>query len=611
MGENAVNIPVWDDWERGKLLKHSVDGTLDLDYLASAHIDHRMLFPRLAVLALNKMSGGDLRAEIWAIFTVLLMTGGCLFFVLAKTLPDWRWLAACGFLVNLVLFSPVQYQNLLWAVQLAFMLPLVFLAALVAVMSSGLSARVKFVLALLCCVAGCLSYGHGLVLWPVAILLGLLLRKTGDLRTRLTFATGMTIACVAVVIPYMTWNYVNTSEASHASGQAPGEAPPGLVNLANVLTDAEDRERFVDCFKVALGNQWARISLSDPWSAAVRFGTWTFVGFLGMAALVLFYWKRPKEWDALLPWVALASYSFSASALLALGRSTIGWERVILPRYISTSMFIAIAFIVVVAWLCHRRQWSAYAVAGGMFFVGLQVAIWDHGLHKMEAWKQARLMERFAVTYINHHEPEFGTRLDNRVEFAKQQARFLDGQGWLNPPLAKALDWGPFAPTGKELPAGRADILRADLVGSDQLAIVGYAEFGGDGNRPADGVLLTWRTSGDEEWKVFGVVEMAAFVLPRAAFIDGEFGSPKPSLSKVKNTAKWARYIPLDALPANGEVEIKAWAADAEKMKAHGIARVLRLDRSSTAPGRLSPETPATLAQNKSGKLRERVARAE
>ena len=29
VGKNAVNIPVWDGWERGKLLKHSVDGTLD------------------------------------------------------------------------------------------------------------------------------------------------------------------------------------------------------------------------------------------------------------------------------------------------------------------------------------------------------------------------------------------------------------------------------------------------------------------------------------------------------------------------------------------------------------------------------------------------------
>ncbi|MEM0897457.1 MAG: hypothetical protein AAGJ79_11290, partial [Verrucomicrobiota bacterium] len=519
--DNAVNIPVWDDWERGKLLKHSVDGTLDLEYLASAHIDHRILLPRLAILGLNKMTGGDLRAEIWATFVVLLLTGGCLFYVLAKTIPDWRWLAACGFLVNLVLFSPVQYQNLLWAVQLAFMLPLFFLAALVAVMTSGLSARVKFVIALLCCVGGCLSYGHGLIVWPVAILLGLLLRKTGDLRTRLLFATGIAIACACVVTPYMTWNYVNTSEASHASGQEPGEPPPGMVHRTDVLADEKGRERFVEFFIVSLGNIWARVSLSDPWSAALQWGHGTLAAFLAFVALVLFYWKRPKEWDALLPWMALACYSVSTGVLQALGRSTVSVDRAILPRYISTSMFVGIALIVVVAWLLHRRDWTKAAIACGMFFVGLQVSMWDHGLHKMEAWKQARLMERFAVTYINHHDPEFRTRLDNRVEFAKEQAQFLDSQGWLNPPLAKELDWGPFTPTDQELPSSRADILQADLIGSDQLAIVGYAEFGGDGNRPADGVLVTWRVPGNKEWKVFGVVEMAAFVLPRAAFLDG------------------------------------------------------------------------------------------
>ncbi len=590
VGENAVNIPVWDGWERGKLLKRALEGTLDLEFLASAHIDHRILVPRLAVLALNKLSGGDVRADIWATFTVLLAAGGCLFYLLAKTLPDWRWMAGCGFLVNLVLFSPVQYQNLLWPVQLAYMLPLGFLAALVAVMSSGLSARAKFVIVLLCCVAGCLSYGHGLILWPVAILLGLFLHGTGDLRTRTFFATGMTIACALVVIPYLTWNYVNTSEASHAFGHAPGEPPPGMANRAEVLTDAKQRERFVNFFIVYLGNPWARISLSDPWSASVKLGQWALAAFLAFAALVLFHWKRPKEWDTLLPWAALASYSMSTAVLLALGRSSMSWNRAILPRYISTSMFVGIALIVVAAWLLHRRGWSKAAIAGGMFFAGMQVAIWDYGLHKMQAWKQARLMERFAVVYLDHHETKFGTRLDNEVEFARRQARFLDAQGWLDPPMAKALDWGPFAPTGKELPSGRADIFRASLTGSGDLAIEGFAEFGGDDSRPADGVLLTWRASDNEEWKVFGVAEMSALVLPRAPLIDGEFGAPKPALSKVKNTAKWVRYLALDALPESGEVEIKAWAVDTEKMQAYGIARTLRLDRSSTESGPLFPE---------------------
>ncbi len=51
MHRYAVNIPVWDDLERAELLTRYESGTLDLDYLFSAHIEHRIVLTRLIILA--------------------------------------------------------------------------------------------------------------------------------------------------------------------------------------------------------------------------------------------------------------------------------------------------------------------------------------------------------------------------------------------------------------------------------------------------------------------------------------------------------------------------------------------------------------------------------
>ena len=58
---NSVNIPVWDDWERGVLLeKYYAKSPEFFSYLGSAHIDHRMIVPRVLIVLINELTGGNL-----------------------------------------------------------------------------------------------------------------------------------------------------------------------------------------------------------------------------------------------------------------------------------------------------------------------------------------------------------------------------------------------------------------------------------------------------------------------------------------------------------------------------------------------------------------------
>ena len=85
-----------------------------LGYLASAHIDHRPFFPRVIALAANAVSGGDVRVEIWVGFIAVVAGALGLLLVLRKSLPEAGWCWGTMFALNLIIFSPLQYQNFLF-----------------------------------------------------------------------------------------------------------------------------------------------------------------------------------------------------------------------------------------------------------------------------------------------------------------------------------------------------------------------------------------------------------------------------------------------------------------------------------------------------------------
>ena len=171
VGENAVDIPVWDGWERGELLEKQHDGELAFADLYAPHIEHRMVFPRLAMLALNALTGGDVRWEIAMTFLTVIASSLCFYYLLGKALPQGRWRYLAGLAINMVLFSPLQYQNFLWAAELAFMLPLACLAFCLAVSVSQLPTVAKFGLCVLAATVGMHSFAHGILIWVAVLLL--------------------------------------------------------------------------------------------------------------------------------------------------------------------------------------------------------------------------------------------------------------------------------------------------------------------------------------------------------------------------------------------------------------------------------------------------------
>jgi len=621
ISESAVNVPVWDGWERGPLIQKSHDGTLDMEYLSSAHIDHRPLVPRLLILASNRLSGGDVRVEMWIGFFAILGGAIGLFYVLRKTFGDCSWMWVTAFLINLILFSPVQYQNFLWAVQMAFLLPLGCLGMIIGVMRSKWKLWVKFPICLLLAEVGTFSFGHGLVLWPVVVCLALMIRGFAPTLQRLIFAGAMTAIAAVTVYIYFNVNYINTSQPKHAYGTMPGEPPPAIDRVENVKENFRDVKYY---FWSSIGNVMARCFHSDPREASVNTGRALMWVFGACVVWMLVRWKRDPDWKALLPWAAVGTFSIVVAVMLATGRgATMPFARSLMPRYMSQTLYVCVAVVVMVAYILWRYRESAtgakaqrltyLGICLAMGFATLQWHQWVYGIHKMEAWKIARLEARFELLYLKHFEPRHPDRIDGDIDEAKEgeipfsirQAMYLNSKGLLNPPMFENKDFGTFEKLDERAQLKRADLLRAVVVSNEKIYVRGYGTQ--RDKRIADGILITWRIAeGDpipnnlkndakeratikrilsSDWQLLDVAEIYAAPTLKAPFLDGQFGENGGNFAREKNFARFDKDIDISSLPEDELIDILFWVADTEHMIVLPMKRVLRIKRKRLEPG--------------------------
>ncbi len=70
----AVDVGCWDMWENGELLGKWHEGKLTFHDLYAPQIQHRILFPRLIIIALTNLSGGDFRWEDYITFGAVVLS---------------------------------------------------------------------------------------------------------------------------------------------------------------------------------------------------------------------------------------------------------------------------------------------------------------------------------------------------------------------------------------------------------------------------------------------------------------------------------------------------------------------------------------------------------
>ena len=121
----TLNIPWADEWSHANVI--AGEGSISISWLWEQHNEHRILIPKLLWLASLRLSGNNFR--LLAILDVLSL--GLLAFAAILSARRLRGrMVYADALLPLLILTPGQYGNLLWAWQVGFVLPTVLAGVL-------------------------------------------------------------------------------------------------------------------------------------------------------------------------------------------------------------------------------------------------------------------------------------------------------------------------------------------------------------------------------------------------------------------------------------------------------------------------------------------------
>lgn len=200
----AINVLFWDDWSNIALVHQWLHGSTPWSALWVQHNENRMLIPNLIDLLFSRIFSLDTVTTI--VIDGGIMTASLVLVLLAYRRYSKRALSPLATLAaSLVWLSLADYQNALWAFQLAWYLVLICFAGCTYLLARPEGIRWPgLVSSLLLAIIASFSSFQGLLIWP-ALLLGILLRE-GVSRKALTWVC-VGAACGVIYF----WGFTFTS----------------------------------------------------------------------------------------------------------------------------------------------------------------------------------------------------------------------------------------------------------------------------------------------------------------------------------------------------------------------------------------------------------------
>ena len=556
MWTHWVPVPFWDEWDTpGGQLASYYRGTLTFAELCSQHNEHRLLFPRLIWLPLAIVAGWDVRHAMVLTFCFVCLGSVGLYLLLRSSNGTAAGRAFVFGLMNLVLFSPRQYETFLVGAQGQTFVPTFMLVLALLVSLSGKSLRTKTIVNAALAHVSTYSFGNGMLVWLLAFPL-----ETGSAD----FPTGRPSQRILWRAVYILM--AGLSIASYfISYRHPSNTPPVVSPIAQLPA-------FVRFVLVWIG------SLFSVGAPAICGAVVLFL-FAGLAAVAIRQMRRTGAWRPHYPWLILGAYMIISACVAAMARLGFDYSMAGDARYTAFSVFLYIAVVglgfSVYTQAKKRPLIARIALSTVVVSLALLLTCWAITFKKerrllrlfTHAWEHSLLVLRWSEAIPLN--PEIALLSPYPLEETVSTIRTLAQHDALRPRLvsqrlASAISHRPNVDGAS---AGTLDAVRLETNG--QLAFQGWARVP-DEDRPADCVVLGGETS-DGGWTPFCVVET---------------GGNRPDVARhfgrsVLARSGFAGEINPKGFPG-GDTIVKAWAIDLQKERAFPIAGTasLQLDAS-------------------------------
>jgi hypothetical protein len=323
----SVNVPFQDQWAIARLLPKWVEGTLSFSDLIAQHNESRKFFPRLIFLALAQFTHWDVRYEMLVSFLLVCLVAINLYRLNRLTVGG---SALKGLLLaaiaNLIIFSPVQWDNWLWGIQVVVFVPIACITTAISVCYSQLKLNIKFGICLVLAIVSTYSYANGMLYWLVVfpVLLPTWRDWLAHKRLVIGWWIGFAIACTVYF-----YNY-----------QQPAQTPSFAYAFTHPIAA-------VNYFLAFLGNP---LGYGGIFPLVLQSSLVGLLLLLVAAGICLYFAKYRTE--LIYPnrgWLSLGSYSLLSASITTLGRVGFGIEQATSSRYTTFSLYFLVALMHLVA----------------------------------------------------------------------------------------------------------------------------------------------------------------------------------------------------------------------------------------------------------------------
>ncbi len=540
----SVNFPFSDQWPLAIMFEKIYANNLYFSDLFAQFHESRKFFPRLIFIGLAYLTNWDVRYEMLVIFLLTCIVSLNVYWLSRLTVKG-------GFITqffllaisNLLIFSPSQYENWLWGIQVVVYIPIACLTGCLVIAQKKMSLISKFIICFFLCTVSTFSYANGMLIW-VLVFPGLTIlasRKWQEIFTKnLWIIIGGLLGFVANAVVYF-YDY-----------QKPDKHPSFLSAISHP----------VDTFHYFLTFLGAPLGFENLTVA-------TIIGALVFGLWIFLCWQlfRLVKTDFLLlhrliVWLIIGIYAIISGAVTAVGRVGFGVGQALAPRYTAFSLYLMVSLIYLLAIFWQlvsqkntRKKLIRYSclLLISIFFV-LHINTTINAVDRMSDRRVILLQSKACLLMINVIDKDECLVMKRSPEPLRKTANILDKLGFLQPGLVKSKNIQDIAEEpNSDLIYGYFDTV--NQIDNQTYIANGWAILPERGE-VADGVILTYENA-EGEPIIFKLINQRM---------------PRPSVRKYFNNSTylysgWQKYFSVQEIP-QGTVKIKAWAFDTDSGKA-------------------------------------------
>lgn len=401
-----VDVPVGDQWELPVDIRQIHTSGVDVSDLWRQHNEHRIVFPRIAMLLLAWPTKFDSRAQMTLSLALAFVALVLTLLLLRRTLADLPRPAVLttATVTAVILFSPMQYENWLWGFQISW-----FMNTLGVVMATG-----------------------ALTLWPVGRrpIEPVLVAIAGVLLAQYSLANGtMAWICLAPLLMIgrryrrllPLWG--GTAVVSTTAYFIGYHKPPGHPPLTEILHHPVEGVRYVALF---LGR-----TVFDNHDVGVAFGLFLLLSFTALGIVVAR--QRQESWPLAAPWVCIGAYVVCSALSAATGRAGFGIDQAAASRYTTIALLFLVATLVLATLVLRERALTAvlpWCVVAAMF-----LADYPEQNRRMSDLETVRQTARQCLLTVTSVRDPCLKRLYPRPFQVYPRIEFLRELGWLPEPI--------------------------------------------------------------------------------------------------------------------------------------------------------------------------------